>query len=334
MNNYLFTKRRRSSGFTLIELVITIAILMVVSVIVIPAVRMLNKDRKVHDTARIAGSVFSAARERAAVDGSAGVEILSQANDPNLSNMGMVLYQLRAIPPYNGDTINHEATVTINSVALNELTPGDATVNFTPALSITAGEGDYIEFGNSGIQYEIINPVPVNQGIQIRLPFMVPAPPEIVELPFKIYRQPVRVESSVVRMPRNLFLNFLWSGHGIDGNQFGAGTGSVRVWFNKDGSIDRVINRTSGLMERPSGPLYILMCTGEGDEVDVTELDDDTSIKAQRFIEDDNNLWIVVDHLNGGVSLGAIAELGSAGTLAAKITASRLLAKNRRSTTP
>ena len=342
----------RRSGFTLIELVVTIAILLVVAVIIIPSVRMMNKDRKVHDTARVIGSVFSAARERAAVDGSAGVEIVPLANASggfNVPNMGMAIYQLRAIPPYIGDTADHLATVVINNVALDELTPGDATVSFvrpnpvpppplnlTP-LSIMAGTGDYIEFGHSGIQYEIIG-APLDQGIQIRLPFMVPAPPELVDvgIPFKIYRQPVRMESSVVRLPRNLFLNLSWSGFGMSGEQFGwngvlpipPANASTTVWFNRDGSIDRAYDRDAGTMVRVDGPLYLLMSTGEGDEIDVTALG------AQRYIEDDNNLWIVVDHRNGGVTLGAIAELGTAATLAERITASRSLAKNRRSTTP
>ena len=92
---------------------------------------------------------------------------------------------------------------------------------------------------------------------------------------------------------------------------------TVRVWFNRDGSIDRIYHRTNTVMARPAGPLYLLMCTGEGDSVDVTALDN------QSFIEDDNNLWIVVDNRNGGTSLGAMAELGTAMSLSEKLRAAR-----------
>ncbi len=322
------SNKKSRPGFTLIELVVTIAILSVVAVIVIPTVRTLSKDRKVRDTARIVGTAFAAARERAAVDGSAGVEIVPLANATggyNVPNMGMAIYQLRAIPPYLGDVANATATITM----IAGMT-GTATIPGTSDLSATGANvrvDDYIEFNHSGVLYRITN---VMAGTPSTITFAIgahdPNPPEGVALPFKIYRQPVRVESGVVRLPNNLFVDLALSGHGNDGSQFGL-TGAlqidpgmpgynvpVRVWFNRDGSVDRVFDRDAAVMVSPNGPLFFLMAVGEGD-IDVTALG------TQRFIEDDDNLWITVDHRNGSVSIGRMAELGAALTLAEKLTA-------------
>ena len=89
----------KQSGFTLIELVVVVAVLAIVGVLIIPSVRTLNEDRKIRDTARVVGSVFASAREQAAVNGSSGVEIVSIPSNPgdapaslryNAPNMGLI----------------------------------------------------------------------------------------------------------------------------------------------------------------------------------------------------------------------------------------------------
>lgn len=352
MATQFFTRRIRHSGFTLIELLVTVSILAVVAVVVIPTVRLLSQDRKVHDTGNMVIAAIATARERAAVDGYAGVEIAPISNelDPNVPgksynvpNMGMVIYQLRAIPPYSGDVNGHVATLPIGTIAeaVDEATsPGTAIVNFENGMGLLpllyeVTPGDYIEFNYNGIRYEITSTG--TQGIAIDLPFMVPPPPADSDLAFTIHRKPIRVESSTVRMPRNVFLNLAWSGYGMTGFQCRCGlapntpslnpAGTV-IWFNRDGSIDKVYDQGTLAMEVVDGPVFLLMCTGEGDDVDVTALGN------QSYIEDDNNLWIVVDHRNGGTSLGAMAELGAAATPADRVRAARQLAKNRRSVGP
>ncbi|MDG2015086.1 MAG: prepilin-type N-terminal cleavage/methylation domain-containing protein [Pirellulaceae bacterium] len=210
MSEYNTTKR---NGFTLIELVVVVSVLAIVGVMVIPSLRTLNEDRKVRDTARVVGAVFAAARERAAVDGQAGVEILSIPNASgtyNLPNMGLVLYQMRAIPSYNGDILNSTCGILPGDEGFNLLT-------FTGANLSAANiqKNDFIEVNNSGARL-LINSV---LGNTVTFENLYPAQPEInipinKPLPFKIYRQPVRIESSAVRLPNNLFLNMALSGFG------------------------------------------------------------------------------------------------------------------------
>jgi len=142
-------KTKRSSGFTLLELVVVISILAIVGVMILPSLKFINEDRKVRDTARVVGSIFAAARERATVDGQAGVEITSIPNASgsyNLPNMGLVLYQLRSVPAYGGDVIG--ASCQYN---------GAGSLTFSGADLETAGvrPNDFIELNNSGVKLPI-----------------------------------------------------------------------------------------------------------------------------------------------------------------------------------
>lgn len=364
--------RTTRSAFTIMELVVVIAILGVVAVIVIPAVRTLSQDRKVRDTARIVGSAFAAARERAGVDGRAGIEIVPLANvlvaggpggappptlGYNVPNMGMLVYQLRSVPDWRGDTLNSRAAIQLSTrwpvnpdPMVNE-TYYTVTVAGGDCIGAGVQANDFVQFNNSGASCRIVED-PVNAPITsttfdiavkgIEGTAFPPAtyPLLDVPLPFQVQRQPVRIESSVIRLPNNLFLNMALSGHGSDGWQF-AYTGpntpaspmpvanaAIRIWFNRDGSIDRVVDRDTASMVDPAGPVFLLMANGDGDDIDVTALGD------QRFIEDDNNLWIVVDHTNGKVSISRMAELGAAGTVADKLINARALARGRRTGNP
>ncbi len=351
-------------GFTLIELLVVVSILIIVGAMIIPTVRTLNEDRKIRDTARVVGSVFAAARERAALDGWAGVEIVSIANANgiyNLPNMGLVLYQLRSIPPYTGDTVG--ASCAYNP-GLNQI---EGFLNANVFLADTQ-IGDLIELNGSGVKLLIsgiagdATPTdPSDDFLVVANP--LPNPPiPAGALSFKIYRQPVRIESSAVRLPNNLFLNMALSGYGPaptdvaaannqwlgrqfrdfdDPNTMPPTQGSTKIWFAADGSVSFVqtrgfvtsptTNYFSG-MQKPSGPIHLLMCNGNGDAVDLTNLD------SPAFLQDDNNMWITIDHRNGGVTMGKMAQfnpiLSASNTLRTQIQDSRTLARNRRSATP
>jgi len=368
------------SAFTLIELIVVISILAIVAVLIIPTVRTLNEDRKIRDTARVVGAVFAAARDRAAVDGLAGVEIVSIPSNPgandgplrfNAPNMGLVLYELRGIPAYNGDALG--ATVTFLYDAANSQWRG----TFVGADVIFADVkiGDTIEINHSGVRLKITDVVLVpntpgpNDPADDYVVIDFPAPgtstgawPALLTsaVPFRIHRQPVRIESSAMRLPNNLFLNMALSGHGTapavmgptenqwQGRQFRdfeagdvppslGSEGSTVFWFSADGSVDQV--RTRGFvsmptpayfssMQKPTGPIYLLMANGNDDDVDLTNLD------SPAFLQDDNNMWITIDHRTGGVTMGKMAQAFATDTLGKQLQDSRALARNRRSANP
>ena len=343
-------KTKKRNGFTLIELVVVVSILAIVGVMVIPSLRTLNEDRKVRDTARVVGAVFAAARERAAVDGQSGVEIVSipaipDPADPivsyNLPNMGLVLYQLRSIPPYSGDLAG--ATLEVSS-SFQMINPAGANLILQGILT-----DDRIEFNNSGVKLRILrddNNTPANPSDD---KFFVenpsPNPPIPSEsLTFKIYRKPVRIESSAVRLPNNLFINLAFSGYSVDGTEFNLGIAppiqsgtpdfkkiAVQVWFGSDGSVTRVFDRNLAEMVPATSPINLLMCSANRESADLTNLADTA------FLLDDNSMWITIDNRTGGVTTGKMAQikiLDPNNPDYNPIREARLLARDRRSATP
>ena len=326
-------KTKRSSGFTLLELVVVISILAIVGVMILPSLRILNEDRKVRDTARVVGSIFAAARERATVDGQAGVEITSIPNASgsyNLPNMGLVLYQLRSVPAYGGDAIG--ASCQYN---------GAGSLTFSGANLETAGvrPNDFIELNNSGVKLPITSVNAAQANVTNTLPN--PPIPTGVNLPFKIYRQPVRIESSAVRLPNNLFINLSYSGYSVAGAEMNLVNPTVVdpndpnynvpavVWFGSDGSITRVFDRNSVSMVSANSPVNLLMCSANRESADLTQL------QSTDFIRDDNSMWITIDNRTGGVTMGKMAQITDlAAPLPEQIRQSRLLARDRRSATP
>ena len=338
MYEYNTTKR---NGFTLIELVVVVSILAIVGVMVIPSLRTLNEDRKVRDTARVVGAVFAAARERAAVDGQSGVEIVSipanaEPGQPfvyNLPNMGLVLYQLRSIPPYAGDTFGAACQSAPGSAA-NRLV-----INFTCSNLEQAGVriNDSIELNNSGVKLPIVSLSPME------VEYLAPSPPVPVnvDLPYKIYRQPRRIESSAVRLPNNLFLNLAFSGYTVDGAEMNLVNPPnsdpldvgynipMQVWFGSDGSVTRVFNRNLAAMVPATSPINLLMCSANRESADLTNLADTD------FLRDDNSMWITIDNRTGGVTTSKMAQIPDlSAPLADQIREARLLARDRRSATP
>ncbi len=319
-------------GFTMIELMVTITILIILALIIVPSVRMLSRERKVYDTASSVIGVFTSTAERARVDGVAGVEILPLAN--NL-DMGMAVYQMRAIPPYIGDSLGQTARVfSFVSPTIEIRVAGDLSAATGANIQI----GDDLELNNSTVRYRVTSVLPPDPldafdpsrwRIQCLLEPHNPLPPVDLELPFRFYRQPIRVESSRLRLPRNLFLNLAWSGYGLDGFQCrtGALNGSVRFLFNRDGSVDRILDRVNGGLVKVDGPLFFLFCSGEGDQVDVSNL------ANEQFFNDDDNVWIVVDHRTGKATPGKVSEALGA-TTALRLESSRTIAGARKGITP
>ena len=108
------------SGLTLVELLIVISIMAILTALIVPQVRTVNKDRNLRETARVIGTAFAAARDRAVIDGSAGILIRRNPNFlfnaagtivPPIPYASMTLYQMRRLPPYTGEYANSAATV-------------------------------------------------------------------------------------------------------------------------------------------------------------------------------------------------------------------------------
>ena len=104
-------KTHRTQGFTLIEILVVIVIATVVLSIAIPRIRTVNAERNARETARVVGSAFSNASQRAAIEGVAGLRIVRNPNF--IQGGGATPFQfaatqltvLRAVPSFTGDQL-------------------------------------------------------------------------------------------------------------------------------------------------------------------------------------------------------------------------------------
>lgn len=324
-------------GFTLVELLITVTILATLAVLIIPNVRLLNRDRKIRDTARVVATVFASARQQAAVDGVAGVEIVHNSNE-SLANMGSTLYQLRAIPMYTGDAFDSKANITGTK----------STFSLTELDEAGVENDDLIEFNYSGVWY-LLHDVSATAA-KIRIQAGDPTPPNGVDMPFRIRRQPIRIQSSAVQIPNGMFLNLAFSGQGIDDSSFGLPNPypvvppppppvpdpsySTKVIFNRDGSISRLTERddTTGqptLVASDGNTVYLLMANSDSDQIDMSNMN------GTQFLYDPDNLWILIDGRSGGVSVEKLATVpDKSETFDNQLEASRRVAKKRGSANP
>jgi prepilin-type N-terminal cleavage/methylation domain-containing protein len=102
MLTYKFGNERRA--FTIVELLVVIAILAIMAAILIPQVRIFNKDRGIREAARAVASVIQEASMRARERGFGGVAIVRNRNymrvgskpDPILYSSN-VMYQARMV---------------------------------------------------------------------------------------------------------------------------------------------------------------------------------------------------------------------------------------------
>ena len=101
-NNKLFNRR----GFTLIELLVVVAIMSALTALMLPRLRTVSQDRGIREAARVVGSKFAEASDRARRDGKASVTLV---RNPNLVDVDGVqygastIYLSRAVPNFTGD---------------------------------------------------------------------------------------------------------------------------------------------------------------------------------------------------------------------------------------
>ena len=298
--SYLYLQKQRR-GLTLVELLLVVAVLVILVVITVPTVQLLTRDRKIRNAAGMVQSVFTAARAQAAIDGSAGVQIETVRNLPN---MAVNLYRMRPIPPYIGTTINDFATITSQSTSTSTVALSGGIPTY-----VTIQVGDQIEFNNTGVRYGITRvagsvidfahseyvPDPTNpSGVNLKA---APHPPS-ADLSFKIYRQPVRIESSKVELPKRHFINLGFSGYGTSETQLSELVSSgvsrtINILFDRSGAIERIDGIT------PHGPLYLFVCSVDGDEIALTN-DAISDIRPTNpLLKNQDNRWIVINHRSG-----------------------------------
>ncbi len=344
---------RNSRGVTLVELLVVMSILSIIAVILIPRLRVINKDRNIREAARIVASAFSKASARAINDGSAGLMIVPNPNfqgptsfedagdvsDDEPFFAGTRIFQMRQLPRYIGDDETASATINGNEVTISPV-PFEHTAT-NPLIQVN----DEISFGGSSYRYRISD-VSLNGAV---LTLDDPAPAPLPTLgsgaPFVVHRQPRRLESSEVELPEGYLIDLRYSGplvRGIHGTylnqtpQAPQATQPTSIWmqFDANGGISRLYfddpvydEGTNGL--QPTGALNWLVT-----QYDPNALDPVSGAPASREqdpIFSPSNKWVTVDSVTGSVNVASGAVPQAPSDLRDAILQSRAIAVGRQS---
>ena len=214
----------RRPGFTLIELLVVISIMAALTALMIPRLRAVNQDRGIREAARVVGSKFAEASDRARRDGTAAVTLLRNPNmvDVNEVQFGAsTIFLSRAVPNFIGDEdVTRPASMRSNDVIripepleFDLATPEENVVRVGDSVRISASRPV-----TSTVAYRIIGIAPVSGTDPRELDLLLdlnpaqPAPPSGGSVSYVIERQPKILRSSITDLPPGYTLDLRLSG--------------------------------------------------------------------------------------------------------------------------
>lgn len=241
---------REARAFTLIELLVVIAIMSALTALMLPRLRTVNEDRNIREAARVVGSKFAEASQRAINDGVASLTIVRNPNmvdsggpnsntpDDDVEYAGTTLYVSRAVPNYVGDGVytpaaivkaSHEEPAGSNEFYGVVRIPRPLEQDFTEVIRV----GDSIRLDRSAavsspVAYRIVayDPSTSEYGglpprssdfmdLVIRLGSLAspkPPLPSGANISFVVERQPKILESSIQDLPAGYIIDLRLSG--------------------------------------------------------------------------------------------------------------------------
>ncbi|MCA9132697.1 MAG: prepilin-type N-terminal cleavage/methylation domain-containing protein [Planctomycetales bacterium] len=355
MLNTTREQRSRPNGFTLVELLVVMAVLVVLAGITLPTIKGLMHDQKVTAAARMVKAHVQSAQARAIATGRPVAVILERS--ANATNTVSRLSIGQVFPPYEGDTTGTVGTLAdtkgYNSTTFQfeaGLSDGfydQITVPLANASLLSAGvvgPGDFIQIGerqniyliesvNGGV-ISFINP-PYAQDAAGRqwsaqeeqLPAMANA-----DARFRVYRKPTKSYLQTTVLPRGTCVDLTASGIGQSGNDFfssAATPGPVMIVFNEQGGVAYL---TDGLSPPATSSSLIHLLVGRTEQVslsatpEVRNPDDASTFDAN--VNDLSSSWLSINPYSGAIYSSSLQAGSEGSTLATRLPIARAFATN------
>ena len=352
----------RRPGFTLIELLVVISIMAALTALMIPRLRAVNQDRGIREAARVVGSKFAEASDRARRDGAAAVTLV---RNPNMVDVDGVLFGVstiflsRAVPNFIGDdgtpgTMRSSGTMTVlripEPLEFDLATPEENVVRVGDSVRISASRPV-----TSAVAYEIVgfgtNPPPPADFLDLILGDnpALPDPPSGGSVNYVIERQPKILRSSITDLPPGYTVDLRLSGP-IEEletmNRSGIGANVRPLFFEKrkdavvnDPVLDRAYSRIDVLFDSTGGISSVRTYVGDWDDgsndggvvnrvitgplqLFVSPSDIDANGGSPLF--DETNLWVTINNTSGGVNIGYnTPPLNAGADLASQVAVAR-----------
>ncbi len=330
-------------GVTLIELLVVVSIMLIVTMIAVPAMKPALENRKIREAARSVNVYLGSARNHA-IELGRPVGVLF-TRDSTQGNPCLTLQQVEIPAPYAGDTTNSVAGVSASPSSPNTNgtpTTYTLTITFNQPLTVAFHAGDYIQFNFQGPLYPIAavsSPTPpissatatITLPTNCALPW--PSPPQGV--PFQITRLPVlstatgaalAAQSAVapVQLPPGTVIDLQYSG---TNNLQAAGT-SPYVGFGVGPT------NVGMLLFSPAGGVYVVFANFlPGPLIDPVYFligrRDRMYLPVDNLAnwQDPNNLWVSVAPQTGRITtVENAAVAGATSPTNAAIAAARIFA--------
>jgi prepilin-type N-terminal cleavage/methylation domain-containing protein len=240
-------------AFTLVELLVAVAIALLLVAIAIPALKLNLRGQSIREAARQINSFIDEARSQAAGSGRPFGVMIERDGNGSYGNPRRAyrLYHCEVPTPYTGDLLPAPEALDprLRAGSRAYITPNGGAAGADLAVLTFANlrtimPGDEIAFDGSATRYQILNATNIIPPLTTPSPTRVlivfahataPPPTTGAETPppetgsfsgtmtlghsFRIYRQPVKIASSVLELPRSAAIDLDWSGVGASGVQ-------------------------------------------------------------------------------------------------------------------
>lgn len=340
-------------GVTLVELLVVLSIMTFLTAMLIPRIRMINKDRGIRESSRVLASAFAKVSSRAIDEQVAGFLLERNPNfvDANGVTFGTTtMYTLRAIPPYGGDEPydpgSTNGAVVSNTAGIFMTVDIPLPLEYTPTNPLVQ-INDHIRLNYSSVRYRIANvqQVPSASGPRLELTLLLGEPtvgvqvlpglensPTGTSVPFLIYRKPRKLESSRIDLPAGYVIDLRFSGP-VDRRPVATNTGtlfnevtpagdSIELMFDEHGAVERFYytdpNATPStrVSRVPRDALYFF----------VVDLDANESVLP---INGPGNMWVTLERTTGAANVSYNAPPPNGLPLNEQVEFARTLARNR-----